>query len=241
MRPGSGSGPDRIPHNGYTTSFSCCEQGQAVFPTDWAGTMGRPSASSMVRMRVELKRKGVARRGATLFADDLPIDSKAACAEPAAEPMAEEPLHPASEAMTETVAMEEPTAVSLAEPSAEPAVEDEAEPMVVETAIGNVTSELPRGSSRSAAATALCSPAALQRLRCDVRLHCVPRSAVSSGVCNVLRYLRCVCRDTQQPIAAGKEGRWALRVFLQDTDSTVRRAAVIRPFAKSGDPENFWI
>ncbi len=178
---GPGAGHDPEPRNGCHVITWYCVQGQAVFPADWPGTMDSPS--SMVRTRVELKRKGVAHRGATLFADDVSTDGRGTSAEPEAESMADEPLHPTTEAMTEmteTVAMEESTAVLSAEPSPEAMVEDQAEPPAEETSIGHVTSELPRGASRSAAATAVCSAAAVQRLRHDVQLHCVTGSAASS-------------------------------------------------------------
>ena len=141
-------------------------QGQALFPTDWPGTMDSPDASSTVRMRVDVKGKGVARRGATLFADDLLADGTVASAEPGEELMAEGTPDPPAAAVTETVAIEDSKAALMAEPSAEAMVEDKAAPVVEET-VGYVTSELPRGASSSAAATALCSAAALQRLRHD--------------------------------------------------------------------------
>jgi hypothetical protein len=50
-----------------------------------------------------------------------------------------------------------------------------------------------------------------------------------------------MCRNAQQHVDTGTDGSWALRVFLQNSGSTVRRAAVIRPFAKSGDADTFWI
>ena len=50
-----------------------------------------------------------------------------------------------------------------------------------------------------------------------------------------------MCRDAQKQADRGKDGNRALRVFLQNTGSTVRRAAVIRPSAKSRDADEFWI
>ena len=136
-----------------------------MFPTDWPGMKDSADVTTVVRVRVEVKGKGVAHHGAALYADDLPADGRADSAESETEPMSEE--EPEPEATAETAAIEESTAVGTAEPRAEARVEDQAEPNAAESAIGYVTSELPRGAGRLAAATALCSAAALQHVRHD--------------------------------------------------------------------------
>lgn len=111
--------------------------------------------SAMVRVRVEVQGKGVARRGAALWAEDLPGAEGRNGAEIAKMPMLELP----AEALMDTVKGH------TAEPSEEQMAHTSALPMAVAAPLGHVTSEVPRGAARGATAMALCSTAALQRLR----------------------------------------------------------------------------
>ena len=113
--------------------------------------------SATVRVRVKVKGKGVARRGAVLWADDLPADDMEVSTQPAGEHTSEVPA-----ALVADVAMEH-----AAEESGDHFAETLPMPMTEAAPLGHVTSEVPRGAARGATATALCSAAALQRLRWD--------------------------------------------------------------------------
>jgi len=128
-----------------------------VFPTDWPMESDAADGSEMVRVRVEVKGKGVARRGAALWADDLPADQMSASADDDAETTSE----PSAQAATDTVMEDagEAVAAKSAQPTEQPLAEAET------VALGHVTSEVPRGAARGAAASALCWSAALQHLR----------------------------------------------------------------------------
>ena len=127
-----------------------------MFPTDWPNKANAVDGSAMVRVRVEVKGKGVARRGAELWADDLPAYQMSASAD---DDDMETTPEPAAEAATDTIM--EGTGEASAGQSAQPT----GQPMVEPLALGHVTSEVPRGAARGAAANALCSSAALQHLR----------------------------------------------------------------------------
>ena len=136
-----------------------------MFPTDWptkADTVD--GGSTMVRVRVEVKGKGVARCGAALCADDLPADQMSTSAEDDANTTPEQ----SAVAATDRIMEDAGEAAQSAQPTEQP--------MAGAMALGRVTSEVPRGAARGAAASALCSSAALQHLRWG----CV--SSIDSGI-----------------------------------------------------------
>ncbi len=140
-----------------------------VFPTDWPMKADSADGSTMVRVRVEVKGKGVARRGAALWADDLPADQMSTCADDDAETTPETSAEPSAEPVTDTIMGD--ASEALADQSAQPTEQPMAEagslgqPMAEAVALGHVTSEVPRGAARGAAASVLCSCAALHHLR----------------------------------------------------------------------------
>ena len=123
-----------------------------MFPTDWPLVQDATDGSASVRVRVTVMGKGVARGGAALWADDLPANEMS----PAADDLVSEPpeAESADTAMLDTAAPTE-NAKALSTACA----------VVEATAVGRVTSEMPRGAARGATASALCSAAALQHLR----------------------------------------------------------------------------
>ena len=127
-----------------------------MFPTDWPTKADATDGSAMVRVRVVVNGKGVARRGATLWADDLPA---AHVCERVDDDWASTPVLP-EEPVTDTIV--ECTGEAVPDQSAQPTQQLVA---VDSVALGHVTSEVPRGAARGAAASALCSSAALQDLR----------------------------------------------------------------------------
>ena len=133
-------------------------QGLAVFPADWPMRPEDADGSAMVRVRVEVKGKGVAHRGAAVWADDLPATDSGAGDQAVAALLPQPPSEPVADITMEEEA--EPTADRSAQAAGKIAPE-------AAVALGRVTSEVPRGAARGAAATALCSAAALQRLKWD--------------------------------------------------------------------------
>ena len=130
-----------------------------MFPTNLPAKANAVVGDTMVRVRVSVSGKGVARRGAALWADDLSADQMRARADDDDDDDTETTPEPSADPVT-GISMEG-TGEAVADQSAQPTDQ----PMAEAAALGHVTSEVPRGAARGAGASALCSAAAIQHLR----------------------------------------------------------------------------